>query len=117
MLSVKEKILFDVFTVLFIVPEVIWGMTSKYWLSSIFGKPEMLSQVETWFGKKTAPFYSGILLIEFLSLLVLVILTLVKRKKIKGYLLALAFELILLVSCAVVLLVSFVSYTGTISMG
>ena len=117
MLSKKEKYIFGLLSALFVVPEIIWGMVSKYWLSGILGKPEMLSQIETWFNKETAPIYSSILFIEFLSLLILTILTLVKRKKIKGYILVLIFELIFLISCAIVLLVSFVSYTGTISMG
>jgi hypothetical protein len=116
MLSTKEKICFGVLSALFFVPELMWGMVSKYWLSGILGKPEMLSQLEIWFDKTTAPFYSGILLIQFLSLLSLVILTLVKRQKIKGYALILILELVLLISCVLVLLVSFVSYTGTISI-
>ncbi|MCK9352220.1 MAG: hypothetical protein WCT49_05760 [Candidatus Paceibacterota bacterium] len=85
-LTKKERLIFSTFSALFIVPELVWGMISKYWFFSIFGSWKNLEQNVAFLSDNTnAKLYTNILFLQILSLLVLLILATYKGKKLKFF--------------------------------
>ncbi|MFA6077298.1 MAG: hypothetical protein WC735_04465 [Candidatus Paceibacterota bacterium] len=85
-LSLKEKYTFGLLSAIFLVPELIWGMISKYWFFSIFGSWKNLEQNVAFLSDNTnAKLYTNILFLQIFSLLVLLILAIYKGQKLKFF--------------------------------
>jgi len=86
MLSAKEKLTFGVLTALFVVPEIIWGIISKYWFFSSFGSwKDEVQHIPFLSDPTNGIFYTNILFVQAIGLLMSVIFIVAKRKSIKLY--------------------------------
>jgi len=81
-----DKLIFGSLSTLFIVPELIWGMISKYWFYTLFGtRFDVDARVVFISDPANSKFYTNILFLQFFVLLGLLILVIYKGKKLKFF--------------------------------
>jgi hypothetical protein len=116
-LTKKDKIIFSVLLLLFIIPEIVWGMISKYWFYSLFGTWSQVKENVVFISTPlNAKLYFFILLAEAVSLLYLLCMLIKVRKKITFMWLWLVILLAIILSASYVLFISSFSAFGSLQM-
>jgi len=117
MLSTKEKTLFSSLLALFVVPELIWGMVTKFWFYSIFGVWKQVNEhVSFLFDQNNARSYFLILVAQIISLVFLFVIILKKRQQIRHYILISISLFVAIVFTAYVVLSSYFVAFGSITL-
>lgn len=116
-LTKKEKYAFGLLSAIFLAPEVIWGIISKYYFFSVFGSWEQMKEQVAFFrDTANASLYFNILFIQVVSIFILLVLTFTKRKKIKHYLLTSGVLLVLFLASLFVSLAGYFVAYGKITL-
>lgn len=117
-LTKKEKLILSILSALFIAPELVWGMISKYWFYTLLGtRFDVNAHVLFIADPKNSKFYTNILFLQFFGLLGLLIFVIIKRKKIKSPNLFITLSSVLLILTSVVLAFGYALSYVTYSIG